>query len=271
MNKKECIIVTGATRGLGLDFCEYISKLKWNIILIDISASAFKVYKENKKISDIKKKLYNNNELHFFYGDLTIEKNVKRIFKQIKKTRLLPIGLVNFAGGDIKGNDNKAKGGKAYNNNLFISEKDFRNIYNRNYYSTLFMCREYINFLKKYKKGKIVNISSISGTYGVENEFAYSSAKSNIIYLTRSFAQYARKFNITVNCVAPCGTSSARFLKTIEKRGKKDLLRLKKRGLDGFATPKDVSKVVYFLISELSDFVSGQIIRIDGGENSSPL
>ena len=55
MNKKECIIVTGATRGLGLDFCEYISKLKWNIILIDISASAFKVYKENKKISDIKK------------------------------------------------------------------------------------------------------------------------------------------------------------------------------------------------------------------------
>ena len=62
MNKKECIIVTGATRGLGLDFCEYISKLKWNIILIDISASAFKVYKENKKISDIKKKLYNNND-----------------------------------------------------------------------------------------------------------------------------------------------------------------------------------------------------------------
>ena len=41
--------------------------------------------------------------------------------------------------------------------------------------------------------------------------------------------------------------------------------------MDGFATPNDVSKVVYFLISELSDFVSGQIIRIDGGENSSPL
>lgn len=271
MDKKKCIIVTGATRGLGLNFCEYISKLHWDIILIDISKNAFNVYKENKKFIDIKKKLKNENKLHFFYGDLSIEKNVKNIFKKIKKTGLLPLGLVNFAGGDIKGVDNKAKGGKAENNNLFISEKDFKDVYNRNYYSALFTSREYIKLLKKYKKGKIVNISSISGTYGVENEFAYSSAKSNIIYLTRSFATYARKFNINVNCIAPCGTTSARFLKTIKKRGKKDLSRLKNVGLTGFASPNDISKVVYFLLSDLSDFVSGQTIRIDGGENSSPF
>ena len=80
-----------------------------------------------------------------FYGDLTIEKMLRGYLNKLKK-QIIAYSLVNFAGGDIKGNDNKAKGGKAYNNNLFISEKDFKNIYNRNYYSTLFMCREYINF-----------------------------------------------------------------------------------------------------------------------------
>ncbi len=271
MSEKNCIIVTGATRGLGYNFCKFISKLNWDIILIDISKNAFKVYNENKKLSDLKKNLQNNNRLKFFYGDLSKEKNVKKIFSEIKKSKMVPTGLVNFAGGDIKGDDKLAKGGKAKNNNLFINTKDYQNIYERNYYSTLFTCREFIKISKKKKMGKIVNVSSISGTYGSVNEFAYSSAKSNIIYLTRSFANYAKDFNINVNCIAPCGTTSARFLKTIKKRGKKDLLRLGKKNLNGFASPEDISKVVYFLLSDLSNFVSGQIIRIDGGETTSPF
>ena len=137
-------------------------------------------------------------------------------------------------------------------------------------YSTLFTCREFIKISKKRKMGKIVNVSSISGTYGSVNEFAYSSAKSNI-YSPGLFANYAKDFNINVNCIAPCGTTSARFLKTIKKRGKKDLLRLGKKNLNGFASPEDISKVVYFLLSDLSNFVSGQIIRIDGGETTSPF
>ena len=271
MDKKNCIIVTGATRGLGYHFCKYISKLNWNIALIDIGKDAFKVYNENKKFVDLKESLQNKNKLNFFYGDLSIEKNVKNIFNKIKKSNLVPVGLVNFAGGDIKGNDKSARGGKATKNNLFINTKDFKNIYDRNYYSTLFTCREFIKISKKFKRGKIVNVSSISGTYGSDSEFAYSSAKSNIIYLTRAFASYARNYNINVNCIAPCGTTSARFLHTIKKRGKKDLSRLKKKGLNGFASPDDISKVVYFLLSDLSNFVSGQVIRIDGGENNSPF
>ncbi len=271
MDKRNCIIVTGATRGLGYNFCKYISKLNWDIILIDISNNAYKVYKENHSLYSLKKSLENKNKLKFFYGDLSVEKNVKKIFNDIKKSNLIPTGLVNFAGGDIKGDDKSAKGGKAKNNNLFIDVKDFQSIYDRNYYSTLFTCREFIKMSKKNKMGKIVNVSSISGTYGSINEFAYSSAKANIIYLTRAFANYARNFNINVNCIAPCGTTSARFLQTIKKRGKKDLSRLGKKNLNGFASPNDISKVVYFLLSDLSNFVSGQVIRIDGGENTSPF
>ena len=271
MDKKKWIIVTGATRGLGYNFCKYISKLNWNIILIDISKKAFNVYKENLDFNSLKKSLQNKNKIKFYYGDLSKEKNVKKIFNKIKKSNLVPSGLVNFAGGDIKGNDKFAKGGKAKNNDLFIDSQDFQNIYERNYYSTLFTSREFVKMLKKHKSGKIVNVSSISGTYGSTNEFAYSSAKSNIIYLTRAFANYARNYNINVNCIAPCGTTSARFLETIKKRGKQDLLRLGKKNLNGFASPDDISKVVYFLLSDLSNFVSGQVIRIDGGESTSPF
>ena len=197
MKNKPTIIVTGATRGIGLNFCKYISKLSWNIILLDISEKAFSVYKENTNLSNIKKDLQNNNNVSFHFCDLTIEKNVTSFFKRIKKEKIFIDGLVNFAGGDIKGNDTKASGGKPKNNNIFINTKDFKNVYERNYLSTYLMCKEYIKLNKNQKKkNKIVNVSSISGTYGVTNEFAYSSAKSNIIYLTRSLASYARKFNI---------------------------------------------------------------------------
>ena len=270
MTKKPTIIVTGATRGLGLEFCKYISKLSWNIILVDISNSAFGVYGENKTIDQIKKKLKNKNKVYFFYADLTKEKNVIKLYKKFKKRKLQINGLVNFAGGDITGKDRKASGGKPLNNNIFIKSKDFRNVYERNFFTTYYMNREFVKNYKNQKiKSKIVNISSISGTYGVNTEFAYSSAKSNIIFLTRSLASYARKFDINIYCIAPCGTTSARFLKTIKRRGKKDLSRLKMNGLEGFAHTEDISKVVYFLLSDLSDFVSGQIIRIDGGENTA--
>ena len=269
MNKKPTILVTGATRGIGLNFCKFISKKSWNIILIDISKKAHSVYKESNKLSAIKKELENNNNVSFHFSDLTSEKNVISLFKKLKQKKIFINGLVNFAGGDIIGNDLNASGGKPKNNNIFIDSNDFKNVYNRNYLTTYLMCKEFIKMNQDHKeKSKIVNISSISGTYGVNEEFAYSSAKSNIIYLTRSLASYTRKFNINVNCIAPCGTTSGRFLETMKLRGEKDRSRLNKEGLEGFASLNDVSKVVYFFLSDLSDFVSGQILRIDGGENT---
>ena len=83
----------------------------------------------------------NNNKISFYFYDLTIEKNVVSLFKKIKKKKIFIDGLVNFAGGDIKGLDKKASGGKPKNNNIFINSNDFENIYNRNYLSTYLMCK----------------------------------------------------------------------------------------------------------------------------------
>ena len=84
-NNKPLIIITGGTRGLGLTTAEYLSKLNWNLIIIDISKEASKVYKESKNIAKVGVKLKNKNIVDFFFGDLSIEKNVKNIFKKIKE------------------------------------------------------------------------------------------------------------------------------------------------------------------------------------------
>ena len=80
MSEKKTIVVTGATRGLGLNFCKYISKLQWNIILIDISSRACTVYKESNHIKDIEKELKNNNFVIFKFFDTTNELKVKKFF-----------------------------------------------------------------------------------------------------------------------------------------------------------------------------------------------
>ena len=268
---KPFIIITGGTRGLGLSTAIYLSKLEWNLIIIDISQKASSVYKESKNIIEVKKKLKNNNIVDFFFCDLSIEKNVKKTFNKIKKKYDRIDGLVTFAGGDIKGTDKTASGGKAKNNNLFIDKKDFDVIFKRNFYTTYYSVKNCIPLMKKNSAGKIVTISSILATFGTEFEFAYSSSKSNIIHLTRAAASHCRNWNINVNCVAPSGVKTGRFMSTMKNRSKHDLSRLKnKKKLLSFAEPEDVAKVVYFLLSDLSAFVSGQVIKIDGGEVLSP-
>jgi len=271
-NLKSTIIITGGSRGLGLNCALNLAKKGWNLAIVDISDKACSIYKENKNIDEVKSKLsVSNNNVKFYFGDLSNESISKKIIKNIFKDFKYVDGLVNYAGGDIGGNDNNASGGKPNQNNLFIKYKDMNIIYKRNYLSTFFMLRNFINKAKQQSKGKIVNISSISGTFGSYNEFAYANSKNSIIHLTRSAALYSREFNINVNCIAPCGTASARFLKTLKFRGELDKKRFKQKNrLLGFAHPNDISNAVYFFLSDLSDFVSGQVLRIDGGEFAFP-
>ena len=216
MKNKPYIIITGGTRGLGLATAEYLSKLNWNLIIVDISKKASSFYKESKNINEVKKNFLMVIKLIFLLR-LVHRKKCKKIFLKIKKKYKKIDGLVTFAGGDIKGSDNKAGGGKAKNNNLFVKNEDFKAIFNRNFYSTYYTVKNCIPIMKKNNSGKIVTVSSILATFGTDAEFAYSSSKSNIIHLTRATAKYCRKWNINVNCIAPSGVKTGRFLSTMKK------------------------------------------------------
>lgn len=97
-------------------------------------------------------------------------------------------------------------------------------------------------------------------------------AKSAVIQFTRYLATQLPPDGITVNSIAPGGTRTGRFLATLKNRSQHYLDRMKSKGaLERVVEPDDVSKVVEFFMSPMSDFVSGQVLRVDGGQFTSPI
>ncbi|MFA5125290.1 MAG: SDR family oxidoreductase, partial [Patescibacteria group bacterium] len=122
-----------------------------------------------------------------------------------------------------------------------------------------------VTFLKQ-KKGNIVNISSISGISGIARQVNYSASKAGIIGLTRALAQEVAPYNIRVNCVAP-GFIETDML-SILKEDLKDKFR-RAVPLGRFGQPQDIAKAVLFLLSEQSNYITGQVIKVDGGLHTS--
>ena len=267
------IIITGATRGLGLSHAQYLAKRGYNIALLDISKDACSIYGEVQSISTILEKLRKSNKAEFYSCDLTNYKNTKDTFQKILNDFGSIEGAIFNAGGDIKGRDRNASGGKAQNNSICIDIDDHDAIFDRNYKTCLNSIKAIVPILREQRFGKIITTSSASAGYGVTKETAYSTSKAAIIHLTRSVAAELREYDICVNCVAPGPTLTGRFKETISERTEKDLEKF--TGGTSFLTKVadsiQISYLVEFLLSSKADYISGQVIRIDGGQFTSPI
>jgi len=120
------------------------------------------------------------------------------------------------------------------------------------------------NVMKINKKGSIINISSISSYVGIPGQSAYASSKGGISALTRVLASELGPFGIKVNAIAPGSILVDRNRKKMLTKWSEDELTLN-IPLGRFGTPKDISGVVQFLISEWADYVHGAVITVDGG------
>ena len=273
-NKKN-IIITGGTRGLGLSHAFHLSNKGYNLALVDISRKACQVYNEIKNIDELLAKLSINGTINKFYEcDLTKFIATQKVFNSIIKDFTKIDGCVLSAGGDVIGNDNNAAGGKASIINFEINETEHDAIFNRNYKTTLNSIKSIIPHFKANEYGKIVATSSISANYGVIQETAYSIAKAAVVQLTRSVAAEMRPFGVNVNCIAPGATLTGRFRATLQNRSKEDKEKIMSKGksiLTRPAEPEYISSVINFLLSDESKYISGQVIRIDGGQLTSPI
>ena len=118
-----------------------------------------------------------------------------------------------------------------------------------------------ITFLKQ-KSGNIVNISSVSGIHPLAGQSNYAAAKAGVIGFTKSLATEVAPYNIRVNAVAPGFVATDMTASFAEKYREKVMKMIP---LGRFGTPEEVAQVVVFLVSDASQYITGQVIQIDGG------
>jgi 3-oxoacyl-[acyl-carrier protein] reductase len=203
------------------------------------------------------------------WGDVTQESEVRRNVAEVREKWGQIDILVTCAGGDIgAGGTAVGKGGRPEQDDcLNISLADLQSVMDRNLLGTILACREVAPEMMERKSGRIVTIGSIAGTSGRPLGSIYAVAKAAVHEYTRCLAAQLQPFNIPVNCVAPGGTVTERFLKIHEIDGD----RLVTQGtLERYGRPDEVADVVGFLCSPASRFISGQVIRVEGGSQTFP-
>ena len=145
---------------------------------------------------------------------------------------------------------------------LNMEESDFDAVINVNLKGTYNMIKHFYKHFMKNRGGRIVSTSSIVGLIGNAGQANYSASKAGIIGLTKSVARELAGRNVTVNAVAPgyIGTDMTNVLPDKVKETMKAQIPAKRIG-----TPEDVANVVAFLCSDEAAYVTGEVIRVDGG------
>ena len=128
------------------------------------------------------------------------------------------------------------------------------------FYCSQFAAREMI----KQNQGKIINIASVAGETPIKYETAYSVSKAGVIMLTRCMARELANYKINVNCITLGGILTPMTEKAYNEPETAEKI-LKVIPIHEVGKPKDVAKAVLFLASEDSDYITGAVLRIDGG------
>ena len=235
-NKK--ILITGASGGIGNCLVEKFNSLESKIIATGTN---------EEKLENLKKKFPNIQTVKF---KLDEHKKIEEFVDNVEKNMDGLDILVNNAGITLD------------NLSIRLTEENWKKVLDINLTSTFLMCKAAIKKMLKQRYGKIINITSIVGHTGNLGQANYSASKAGIVAFSKSLAiEYAKK-NININCVSP-GFIKTEMTDKINEEFKKTLLSKIPSGTLG--TGEDVSNCVAFLASDLSNYINGETIHVNGG------
>ncbi|MGM0379985.1 MAG: 3-oxoacyl-[acyl-carrier-protein] reductase [Bacillota bacterium] len=237
-------VITGGSRGIGKAIAKKLAKEDYNLV-INYNSSEDRALEVKK---DLEEKF--NIEVQVIQCDVSDYKQVRKMYKKIKKSSDSIDILINNAG--------------ITKDNLILrmKEKEFDQVIDINLKGTFNCCKIFGKHMLKQRSGKIVNIASIVGIMGNPGQSNYAASKAGVIGLTKSLAKEFSSRSINVNAVAPG------FIKSdmTDKLDEKTINHYKENiPLGDLGKPEDVAKVVNFLCSDQSDYITGQVINVDGG------
>ena len=241
MLRNKIAVVTGGSQGIGLEISKTFAQNGADIALVDINPPE-KLEAAAQEIGQY------GVQVRTYQCNVADSTQVAEVCKQI---------LTDFGGVDILVNN---AGITKDNLILRMSETDFDAVIDVNLKGAFYMTKNFYRPMLKKKYGKIINISSVSGIFGNAGQANYAASKAGIIGLTKSTAKEVASRGICCNAIAPG------FIITNMTTSFQDNEELKKSIPVGhFGKPEDVAALALFLASPQSDFITGEVIRIDGG------
>ena len=242
--EQKTAIITGCNRGIGKATLETFAENGADIFAC--------VRKESDEFTDVMTKLKAKTGISItpVYFDFAESEQVKAGIKTIISFKKQIDILVNNAG--------------VASGSLFqmTSLQDLKYLFEINFFSQLLFTQGISRYMSRFKTGSIINIGSTAGFIGNAGMTSYGSSKAALMFSTKTMATELGVMNIRVNAIAPSITKTDMSDQMEEKIRDK---HLETSALKRTAEPIEVANVALFLASDLSSFVTGQILRVDGG------
>jgi len=245
--QNQVCIITGAGKGIGRAMAESFLEHGAKLALITRS-------EEDIKSLNYELNLPNENLLTYC-GDVSVESTVNDfVFLVLKKYGKIDV-LVNNAGIRFR---------KPF---LETTPQEFKNIFEINVGSMFLFMQAVIPHMLKHNQGKVINMSSVAGTLGLPELSSYVTSKSAIVGLTKSTALEFAENNIQINAIA-AGFCKTSYFENFKKKSDLYDFTLNRTPMRRWGESKEIANACLFLASNLSDYVTGEVLNVDGGWSS---
>ncbi|HEV8031422.1 MAG TPA: SDR family oxidoreductase [Stellaceae bacterium] len=257
-------IVTGAARGLGRAYAKRLAGLGAKVVVADLNLHSYEEFEAEAKDmtadSTVAEIQASGGTALGIEVDVTDHEAVNAMVAQVVRAwGRVDVLVANAGGGRGRPIDTKAS---------TLDPALLQLVVGMNLFGTVYTVNAAAPTMKAQRSGKIITVSSVAGTGpSVDGGYAhYGAAKAAIAHYTRYLAQDLGPFGITANCIAPGVIATGRIMATVipgsiqGNQDRTELIALRRLG-----TIEDCAKVVEFLATDLSDYVTGAVIPIDGG------